>query len=175
MYIANEMIYNADERLETPILLSSGRHLGYRWTIISFHTHPCIYIRIPKKNNLYEKDYDDISESTPIQSDGTLSYSRNYLWIPDEKNPKERIKDTSGWWLGWDFMRGISFCASAKYENPEAKKKWTTSSLIDECYKIICQIAAIDSWNGIFDRWTDEGEYSKEKTAGHIKFSERKN
>ena len=150
-------------------LLAEGRHLGYRYIILSYMTHPCCYVQITNPEHpYYRKQY----EKMDLQMGGTLSYSRRYLRYPDEK---EIVQDNEGWWIGWDYMRtgyhnfGISEDLMDDTQKEIAHRHaWTTEELIEECESVIYQLASKIKWNDIFDRWTDKGEYLKNKELGRI-------
>ena len=163
-----DMIYYS--KSEGMFLLAEGRHLGYHYVIISYMTHPCCYVEITNPEHpYYKKQYDDID----IQTGGTISYSRRYLKIPDENG--NITQHNGGWWIGWDYMRtGYHNFNIPEEEMSDIEKaiadrhKWTTEELIEECESVIYQLASKIEWNDIFDRWTEPGEYQKNKELGRI-------
>ena len=172
--IFNEMEYLPEpkDNTKTMKLLAEGRHLGYKYVVISYMTHPCCYIQITDKNHpFYKKQYTNID----LDTSGTLSYSRRYLKIPDETDPSIATNDYGGWGIGWEYMRtGYHNFNIPEEEMTEAQKeisarhKWTTAELVDECFYVIFQMNVKVEWNGIFDDWTEPYEYQKNKEKGHI-------
>ena len=151
------------------ILLAEGRHLGYRYEVISYMTHPCCYIQITNPEHpWYRRQY----ERMELDISGTLSYSRRYLKIPDENG---EYQNDDGWWIGWDYMRtGYHNFGIPKDEMSPVQKEiaarhaWTTDELIQECENAITQIAAKIEWTDIFERWTEPNEYLKNRELGRI-------
>lgn len=137
------------------ILLAEGRHLGYKYIIISYMTHPCCYIQITQPQHpWYKASYQKID----INIKGTLSYSRNYLDIPDESIGTYR--DENGWWIGWDYNRPNN--------EKDSLRQWTTNELIDECKTAILTAYSQVNWNGFFEDWTIPGEYERNKKLNRI-------
>jgi hypothetical protein len=173
--IFNEMEYLPEPKdgIKKAKLLAEGRHLGYRYVVISYMTHPCCYIQISDKNHpLYKKHYTNIVDLT---TEGTLSYSRRYLRIPDEIDPEKFSTDYNGWWIGWDYMRtGYHNFDIPEEQMSERQKeiasrhKWTTAELVDECFFVIFQLNKRTDWTDIFKDWTEPYEYQKNKEKGHI-------
>lgn len=172
--IFSEMQYLPEpkDQIKDMKLLAEGRHLGYRYVVISYMTHPCCYIQITDKNHpFYKKQYTNIE----LETGGTLSYSRRYLKIPDEVDSEKIITDYDGWWIGWDYMRtGYYNLGIPEEEMTEHQKeinnrhKWTTAELVDECFFVIFQLNTRTNWERIFDDWSEPYEYQKNKEKGHI-------
>lgn len=126
-----EMSYSFERKKE---ILEHGVCFGLFYWIISYGTHPCAYIMIPKNNKYFEKDYEEID----IDVHGGLTYSDKYL--PFEIKNSE----TKCWYIGWDYAH---FGDYAGYEERLSKelrvggKKWTTQEIKEEvrdvCYQII--------------------------------------
>ena len=72
-----EMIYT-NHRQEAE-QLAAGTFLGYNYYVLSFGTHPCAYVEIPRNNKYFGKDYDDI----PVYPHGGLTYSSDHLATVD--------------------------------------------------------------------------------------------
>lgn len=170
--IFKEMEYTKD-RLDSPVLLAEGRHLGYHWVILSFGTHPCAYVQITNEEHpYYLKQYDN--EKVDISVHGGLTYSRRYLKIPDEDGKIAQYN--GGWWLGWDYAHGGDYIGY--YDNNEVfknEKRWTTNAILEDVYSVIYQLATAINWSDIFDRWSKPGDYERDKAKGIIKIEDNKN
>lgn len=128
-----EMKYCRNRKIE---ILATGYCFGLLYYILNLETHPTAYIKIPKGNKLYNKDYDDIYKEVDIDVHGGFTYSRNYLWISENQK-------IEGWFIGWDYAHYGDYCG---YEEifPEkirtSGKKWTTEEIFAEvkeaCYQI---------------------------------------
>ncbi len=128
-----EMIYQKDRKIE---LLEKGTCFGYEYYILNLGTHPTAYINIPIKHKFYGKHYDDIHNKYDIEVHGGLTYSKNHLWISDNKEIK-------GWFIGWDYGHYGDY---AGYEEMLPKnirvggKKWTTEEIREEVYNVCKQL-----------------------------------
>ena len=119
-----EMIYDSKLKRE---ILDTGYCLGLLYYIMNLGTHPTAYIKIPK-------DYD--IDETKIEVNGGITYSKNELWISNNKKLK-------GKFIGWDYAHFEDYSG---YEEllPEwtriGGKKWTTEEIFLEvkeaCYQI---------------------------------------
>ena len=63
----SEMVYS--NRRITEVLLE-GEYLGYKWVIISYGTHPCAYVKLPKNSKLIPLD-----EGIPVACHGGITYT----------------------------------------------------------------------------------------------------
>lgn len=54
-------------------VLDKGKEKGMKWCIVSYGTHPCAYICLPKGHKYYKKSYDDI----PVNCHGGLTFADN--------------------------------------------------------------------------------------------------
>lgn len=73
-----EMIYRPLRELETLYdscqILDESRYNSYHYIIVSYGTHPCAYIELPKEHKFYGRDvykFDDF----PIECHGGITYS----------------------------------------------------------------------------------------------------
>lgn len=128
-----EMVYKSSSAVE---VLDSGKHKGIDYLIISYGTHPCTYIRVPKSHKYANADYDTV----PLNVHGGLTYDGCLAHIKDEIGvslPK------GGYWLGWDYAHAGDF--SGYYLTPSPyhdyfqthDKKWTTAELHEQAIKAI--------------------------------------
>lgn len=128
-----EMIYKKDSEI---CLLYNNIYNGFHYYIISYGTHPCAYIEIPSKSNLYGKGYMEIEDDYDINVHGGLTYARDYLRLSDN------VTIENSWFIGWDYAHicdynGIYETYSVLNDNC---KKWTTEEIMEECKNVIKQI-----------------------------------
>ena len=115
------------------IILDSGTCFGFKYYIITFGTHPCSYIEIPKNHKLYYKDYMDIEEE--IEVHGGLTYSKNYLMGVDESGLH--------WYIGWDYGHAFDYQIYGRVDGKllESKgHKWTIDELKEEVFDVCKQL-----------------------------------
>lgn len=130
LYGYEEMNYTVERKKE---VLVHGEVYGYNFYIISYGTHPCCYIELPKEHKFYGKHYDDIE----IECHDGLTYTENYL----------RGLIENSWVIGWDYAHWNDY--AGYYEeifkndsNFNECKKWTTEELLDEVIEVIIQLKA---------------------------------
>lgn len=126
---AKEMIYQKERIVE---LLYNDFYKGYHYYILSLGTHPTAYIEIPKKNILYEKDYDEIYKMgiyPPVN--GGLTYSDGILWISENTLMRD------SWYIGWDYGHCCDYYGGFNDKINKNNKKWTTKEIIEECQNAI--------------------------------------
>lgn len=121
-----EMVYQSERKEE---ILYKGEYKGFEYKIVSYGTHPCCYVVIPKNHKFYNKDYDDIC----VMCHGGMTYAGK------EKDNK--------FWIGWDYAHYGDYTGVC--EMPILKefkylhkndKKWTTKELIKETKEVIEQL-----------------------------------
>ena len=112
-----DMIYkNTRERT----ILMDSEYDGVRYVIISYGTHPCCYVKMPKA----KKDFD----FTEINCHGGITYSEKHLFLDDRKE--------NGWWIGWDYAHDCD-----RYgEDIMDGISYSTDELSNECRYVIKQI-----------------------------------
>lgn len=131
-----KMIYGK-ERL--CVVLDKGTYKGYKYAIVSYGTHPCCYVFIPKGHRFYKQSYEKID----IDCHGGLTFSSNDLIF----NP---IENNNDWVIGWDYahyddyMGYYEFDCLKDCESFSHSKKWTTEELLDEVKSVINQIRIDD-------------------------------
>ncbi len=130
------MIYQTDRKCE---LLYQETYKGYNYYIMNLGTHPTAYIEIPKENELYGKNHNDIYDICDIDVHGGLTYSASDLI---------GAKDNS-WFIGWDYAHAgdyMGYYSDMKEWDLNSinlladDKKWTTEEIIEECKSGINQI-----------------------------------
>ena len=120
---------------EHTIVLKKGEYKGYKYVIISYGTHPCAYVCIPKKHKYYEKSIDELME---VCCHGGITYSNSDLIY----NPLV-LKDS--WWIGWDYAHCYDY--SGRYISDsnmnsifKDNKKWTTKEIFKEVKEVINEL-----------------------------------
>ena len=104
-----------------------GKCYGFNYFIISFGSHPCCYVEIPKDHSCYGLEYDEIE----IVCHGGLTFSNDKLYGVDKTGPK--------WFIGWDFAHcGDYFYANDQFEIEG--HKWTLAELQDQVLKVCKQL-----------------------------------
>ena len=112
-------------------VLYKGKYKGFKYFIISYGTHPCAYVEIPKNHPYYGKCYDEITDDVAVH--GGFTYSADGLLL---------LENT--WILGWDYAHyGDYYCFSngLKHLNHfKDEKRWTTEEIREECRHVIDQL-----------------------------------
>jgi len=108
--------------LEKPLILAKGTSNGHEFMIISWGTHPCSYIKIPKTSKLIRLGYEDI----PLSCHGGLTFAGEH-------------KQFKGYWLGWDYSHCDDFAGRYLDDSYpkilyQDNKKWTTDEMIKEMW-----------------------------------------
>ena len=124
-----EMEYIPETKTE---ILAKGTFNNYNYFVISYGTHPCCYVELPKRHKLYGLLYMDIEENYDISVHGGFTYSRDNLLLKDNT-----------WILGWDYAHyGDYYCGyGVGYEK---NHRWTTDEMIQECINVIKQLEKIN-------------------------------
>ena len=127
-----EMVYQKNWTPDNRVIdmLDKGIYKGYHYAIVSFGSHPCAYIELPKGHKYYGKDYDDI----PIDCHGGLTYSSEGLL------PSSNDYHRDGYWIGWDYAHlGDYYGWSNAFIN--TGKRWTTEEILQEVKEVIEQLS----------------------------------
>lgn len=131
-----EMIYSKDNKIE---LLYNSIYEGVHYYIISYGTHPCAYIEVPRNHPYYGKGYLELDNIFSVH--GGFTYSNDYLRTSDS------TKIVSSWFLGWDYAHlgdYMGFYEDSKIKN-ELLKKWTVEEIILECKKAIKELLEVSN------------------------------
>lgn len=131
-----EMIYSKDNKIE---LLYNGIYEGIHFYIISYGTHPCAYIEVPRNHKYYGRNYLELDEIIDVH--GGFTYSNDYLRTSDS------TIIVSSWFLGWDYAHlgdYMGFYEDSKIKN-ELLKKWTVEEIILECKKAIKELLEVSN------------------------------
>jgi len=147
----------------TKQVLCRGEYKGFNFVIVSYGTHPCAYVEIPKSHPLYETDYDCID----IDCHGGLTFDGDLLFVDDS---------LKGWYIGWDYAHPGDYVGYmlGVYEDlgtPCADKKWKTEEIYEEVKKVIEQISNYKK-KGANDMVSDEMLIIN-ALKGHIRVNEK--
>lgn len=111
-------------------VLDEGIYKGFHYVIISFGTHPCAYVEIPKEHELYDASNKD--ELYDIACHGGINFN-TYTGLPfvHSKNPNK------GHCIGWSFSTvGYDYI----YDICSYGKKWTTKEIFEDVKNVIEQL-----------------------------------
>lgn len=111
-------------------IIGHGKYEGYTFYILSLGTHPTAYVEIPKYHYIYKKEYSEIYE---IDVHGELTYSENYLYLPNDKLE-------NSWFIGWDYNHYDDYNSMFFTEG----KKWTTKEIFDDVKSVIEQLKLME-------------------------------
>lgn len=125
-----EMEYIPERTIE---ILATSSINDYNYFVISYGTHPCCYVELPKRHKLYGLTYMDIEENYEISVHGGLTFSADSLLLRDNT-----------WILGWDYAHyGDYYCNSYNFGS-DTDHRWTTVEMIQECIEVIKQLEKIN-------------------------------
>ncbi len=105
--------------------LAEGSVGEYKWMVISFGTHPCGYVSVPRNHPFYDKDYWDIDDRIKVH--GGLTYSG-------------KMGESNDFWFGWDYAHADDYT----YLSTTGDKRWTTQEIVDECLDVIQQFQSYE-------------------------------
>ena len=129
-----EMIY---QELMTLDILDEGIFEDYHYVILSYCSHPCAYVDIPKSHQFYMCDCNDVD----VKVHGDLSYNGSLEFVEPHN---------SGFYFGWDYAHCCDFCANMMrfYPNPKeyegTHKHWTTKEIFNDVRSVIMQIKSYE-------------------------------
>lgn len=124
-----QMIYKPKMGIE---ILDEGTYNNYHYVIISYGTHPCAYVEIPKEHPYYKKDFSDLD----IIVHGGLSFGDNLTHA--------NIGNSDNYFLGWDYNNYDDY--NGYYSLPfykefaAGKKKYTTEEIFEDVKLVIDQL-----------------------------------
>ena len=110
------MIYTRNR--QEPVVLLKGTSNGYSFAIVSFGTHPCAYVAVPK---LHCFTYRLLP---PIAVHGTITFTN---FCPDLDGV---------WSIGWDYGHGDDYNGREYLYQKINKhgKKWTVEEIVLKAY-----------------------------------------
>lgn len=134
--LVKEMVYSNTKHRE---ILVSDTYKGFTYYVISYGTHPCGYVEIPKEHLYYGKHMfdDDVAN---IEVHGGITFSDNTShWAKFEGKP-------DGWLIGWDYAHYGDYVFHSSNYGIESfgEKKWSTTEIIADCKAVIDQICDVE-------------------------------
>lgn len=114
-------------------LLDEGFYNNYHYLIISYGTHPCAYVELPKEHPYYGKDYSELPKGYHQACHGGVTYSSDKGVIFPVEHPFHR----DGFWIGWDYNHYGDYNA---YLNNYDGKRWTTEEMLEDVKNMISQL-----------------------------------
>lgn len=109
-------------------IVKKGKYKNYEYVIVSYGTHPCCYVEIPKDNILYKQDYDS-DDMQDICCHGGLTFS-------DDRD----FEDVEKFYIGWDYAH-----LNDHMEGCFDGYKWSLKELVSECKSVIEQVINLNS------------------------------
>ena len=126
------MVYTHSKTKE---ILYDGLYENYYFVIVSYGTHPCAYVKIPKNHAFYKKDYNELN----IRCHGCLTYGGDLgSIIPNEDD---------SWFIGWDYAHAGDYLVFEALLDVDTskEKKWTTEEIYEEVKAVIDQLISYES------------------------------
>ena len=120
-----EMIYDGREKRE---ILYEGRYRNFHFVIVSYGSHPCAYVKIPKGHPCYGMDYDDID----VDVHGGLTFG-------DDLDHVLAHRGLNTFWIGWDYAH-CGDCYQTRYIPDDTGRKWTTKEIYEDVKSVIRQL-----------------------------------
>lgn len=131
----SEMVYSNKHITE---VLLEGEHLGYKWVIVSYGTHPCAYVKLPKNSKLIS-----LGEEVPVSCHGGITYTSS-KGLPQLKVAKKN----EGFCIGWDYAHAGDQIGLKQFE---WDKRWTVAEIQEEVYEVIEQLIKLVKSNKLND------------------------
>jgi hypothetical protein len=122
-------------------VIKKGKYLDFYWTIISYGTHPCAYVAIPKGHRFFAKDYSDYDKMN-VDCHGGLTFGCAVHGMDMFDN-----KDYC--WIGWDYAHAGDYNEDSDevkqshesdkhyIDNKNKEKMWTAEEIENEIKKVI--------------------------------------
>lgn len=118
------MVYK--QRVADIEVLAHDTYRDYEFAIVSFGTHPCAYVGIPKGHRFYKKDY-SLKMFNKIPAHCGLTYS--------EMGIENLMQDK--WVIGWDYAHSCDYTPLLFWEG---NKRWSTEEILEEVKAVIDEI-----------------------------------
>lgn len=116
-------------------ILDEGVYKSFHYAIVSYGTHPCAYVEIPEKHDLYNVNNED--ELIDIDCHGGITYvSTTGLIKPSNENYRD------GHWIGWDYAHVCDYAdyLPVNFTMTNSLKKWTTKEIFEDVKDVIEQL-----------------------------------
>jgi len=132
------MVYQPERKIE---VLHDGVYEGYHYAILSYGTHPCAYVEIPKDHPYYKYNTDKIEDI--ISCHWGITYCHNFK--SNHKDASAHIYEVFGKSkvIGWDYAHCYDY-SGTYIKRPsvyfDSLKKWTTEEIYEEVIEVIKQL-----------------------------------
>lgn len=131
--MTNEVDYKFYQDKDKQELVLHKKYKSYEYFILDLGTHPTAYVKVPKNNKVFGKDYFDLD----INVHGGLTYSSNELKF-------YKYSGKYNWFIGWDYAHYGDFTL---FYDLEMDKKYTLEEIIEDCKSVINQLITKGSDN----------------------------
>ena len=126
-----EMNYIGTILYGEPIVLDNGKYKGYNYWILSYGSHPCGYVEIPKGHPYYGKCDEDAFD-LPIGVHGGITYGDYGL---------HEIVGKDKFLIGWDYNHCHDYSGMNHHLFMDnSGKMWTTEEILEEVKYVIKQL-----------------------------------
>lgn len=126
-----EMNYTGAILFGEPIVLDNGKYKGYNYWILSYGSHPCGYVEIPKGHPYYGKCDCDAFD-LPIDVHGGITYGDYGL---------HKLVGKDKFLIGWDYNHCYDYSYLNMFETNG--KRWTTKEIIEDVKSVIQQLCEV--------------------------------
>lgn len=140
-YVISREIYSAFPSMHSNRkTVAKGLANGYSFEIVSYGSHPCAYVDIPRGHELYEMNgYSDYEKFPDVH--GGITYA-------------EYANEETGefWRVGWDYGHTgdyMSYFAKNNKAISEKLKRWTVEEILEEVNSFTLSINP-DSWKKLY-------------------------
>lgn len=123
-----EMIYSNKHITE---VLLEGEYLGYKWVIISYGTHPCAYVKLPKNSKLIS-----LGEEIPVACHGGITFISS-----EGLSQLKTVEKNEGFFIGWDYAHAGDQIGLNQFE---WDKKWTVNEIQEEIRDVVIQLIELE-------------------------------
>lgn len=136
------MIYTRNR--QEPVVLHKGTSNGYSFAIVSFGTHPCAYVSVPKLKCL------SYHLLPPVDVHGKITFSN---FCPD-------LDDA--WCFGWDYGHDGDYNGRDYLRQKINKhgKKWTTEEIMRDVERVCLQLPDVEK--SVIDRFSNPEKLADE-------------
>lgn len=107
--------------------LEHGTIDGFNYYIVSYSSHPCGYVEIPKEHPFFRMEYEEIECEHGIHAYGGLTFGRDELL---------NLKDS--WFIGWDYAHYGDFYQTDWSD--DFGTKHSLDEIREEVKNVICQL-----------------------------------
>lgn len=134
----NKLYKNGDVR---EVVLTS-EYRGYKFFIVTYGTHPCAYVRLPKSHPYSGMDMDDMDISC---HGGITFYGEFNDKVLDKGFPND------GEYIGWDYAHAGDYyyypalIMKKKYGSLYDGRKWTLAEIEEGAHNVINQLIDADN------------------------------